>query len=370
MPRLTVLMPVYNGQRYLREAVESILRQTFSDFEFLIVDDGSQDGTSAILRSYRDDRIRVIENGCNLGLIATLNKGLQMARGQYVARMDADDVSLPRRLERQLDYLEQHRDICVASSYYRDIDENRCVIKTCRPETRDFLISFKMHVEGHNPICHPAAMFRTRPVRDAGGYNSEFPCAEDAALWFRLESLGMKFGVVPRILFLYRCHSQQITRTKIEEMARSHCMAHAQYLSYFLGEPLGIEDVRRLPPCRSDEKRIRDSADLEALLLLKRRIALRFFEAAKLGRMRIVACVAYLWDSLLCFRGLEQAPAGYVRHLLRYCSDVLCQGLHVQGRIRTTFWRGILLASVTKVFLRKGFARIRKRTRQPTGADA
>ncbi len=370
MPKLTVLMPVYNGQRYLREALESILRQTFSDFEFLIVDDGSQDGTSAILRSYRDDRIRVIENGCNLGLIATLNKGLQMARGQYVARMDADDVSLPRRLERQLDYLERHRDICVASSYYRDIDENRRVIETRRPETRDFLISFKMHVEGHNPICHPAAMFRTKPVRDAGGYSSEFPHAEDVALWFRLDSRGMKFGVVPRILFLYRCHSRQITRTRSEEMARSHFTAHAQRLSCFLGEPLGIEDVSRLSPYRSDQNCIRNAADLEALLLLKRRIALRFFEAAKLGRIRIVVCVTYLWDSLLCFRLFEHAPAGYVRHLLPYCSEVLCQGLQVQGRIRTAFWRGILLAYITKVLLRKGFERIWKRTRQPRGPHA
>jgi glycosyltransferase involved in cell wall biosynthesis len=370
MPKLTVLMPVYNGQRYLREAIESILGQTFSDFEFLIVDDGSRDGTSAILRSYRDDRIRVIENGGNLGLIETLNKGLQMARGQYVARMDADDVSLPRRLERQLDYMEQHRDVCVVSSYYRHIDEKHRVFETCRPETRDFLISFKMHVEGYNPICHPAAMFRTQPVRDAGGYNSEFPHAEDGALWLRLDSLGAKFGVVPRILFLYRYHSQQITQTRSEEVARSYLTAHAQCLSILLGEPVGIEDVTKLSPYGFDANRIRNSADVETLLLLKRRIALKFFHARRLQGARVVLCVADLWSSLFFLRKLDRVPADYTQRLWRYSKGILRQGLERDGRIRGMLCRCLFLACVARILLRKLWGKVRGASRQPVVSHA
>ena len=358
-------MPVYNGERYLREAVESILRQTFSDFEFLIIDDGSRDGTSAILRSYRDDRIRVFENEHNLGLIAALNKGLQMARGEYVARMDADDISLPRRLERQLDYMERHRNICVASSYFRHIDEQHRVLETCRPETRDFLISFKMHVEGYNPICHPAAMFRTKPVRDAGGYSAEFPHAEDGALWFRLDSLGLKFGIVPRILFLYRYHRQQITQTKSEEASRSHFTAHAQHLACLLGEPVEIAEVARLSPYWFDGNRITHVADVEALLRLRRRVALEFFRAKRLSGTRVVRCVAELWSCLLPVRKLSPAPADYVGRLWRYSTGLLRQGLERGGRIQGILCQCLFRACVVGILLQKLWGNIRKTFRPP-----
>jgi glycosyltransferase involved in cell wall biosynthesis len=370
MPKVTVLMPVYNGERYLREALESILRQTFSDFEFLIIDDGSRDGTSTILRSYHDERIRVVENGRNLGLIATLNKGLQMARGEYVARMDADDISLPQRLERQLDYMERHREVCVVSSYYYHIDEKYRVFETCRPEPKDFLISFKMHVEGYNPICHPAAMFRTKPVRDAGGYSPEYPHAEDGALWFRLDSLGMKFGVVPRFLFLYRYHPRQITQTRSEEGTRSYFSAYAQHLSCFLGEPLGVEDVTRLSPYWFDDHRIRNSVDVEALLSLKRRIALAFFATRGVQGTGVVLCVADLWKSLLCLRKLDAVPVGHAMRLWRYATDLLHQGLERDGRSRRILCEWLFRVRVARVFLWKLWNKVRRTPRPPRVSHA
>ena len=284
--------------------MESILGQTFSDFEFLIIDDGSQDGTSAIIRSYADDRIRVIENGRNLGLIQTLNKGLQMARGQYVARMDADDVSLPRRLELQLRHLERNRHVSVVGTYYHMIDESGLVLSTRRPETRDFLISFRMYVEAYNPVCHPAVMFRTKDILDRGGYDASFPNAEDGALWFHLNAMGMRFATVPRVLVLYRVHTQQISQVQRPVQVASHYRAYVEDLSRLLAAPIAAEEGMRLSAARFDGDHIRSPAEFADVLQLKRRIALRYFDAAKLGRMRIVACVAHLWDSLFCAFGI------------------------------------------------------------------
>src|SRR5215472_9201923 len=102
-------MPVYNGEKHLREAIDSILSQTFRDFEFLIINDGSTDGSVEIIASYRDPRILLVHNEKNLGLIATLNRGMDLARGEYITRMDCDDISLPRRLEKQVAFMERKR---------------------------------------------------------------------------------------------------------------------------------------------------------------------------------------------------------------------------------------------------------------------
>jgi glycosyltransferase involved in cell wall biosynthesis len=106
-------MPVYNGSKHLSDAVDSILTQTYTNFEFLIIDDASTDNSFEILKSYKDDRIRLIKNEKNIGLSASLNKGLNLALGKYIARMDQDDISLPNRLEKQIEYFKEHNDICV-----------------------------------------------------------------------------------------------------------------------------------------------------------------------------------------------------------------------------------------------------------------
>jgi len=108
MPKVTVLMPVYNAEKYLKEAIGSILGQSFSDFEFLIINDGSTDSSVKIIKSYDDPRIRFIANEKNLGVIPTLNKGFALAQGEFIARMDADDISLPKRLELQADFMDKH----------------------------------------------------------------------------------------------------------------------------------------------------------------------------------------------------------------------------------------------------------------------
>ena len=118
-PKVTVLMPVYNGEKYLKEAITSILLQTFDDFEFLIINDGSSDASVDIIQSFRDPRIRLVHNDTNIGLIATLNKGLKLAHGKYVARMDQDDISLPRRLEKQTYFMDNNPDVGVCGTWIK-----------------------------------------------------------------------------------------------------------------------------------------------------------------------------------------------------------------------------------------------------------
>ena len=132
MPEITVLMPVYNGEKYLRPAIESILNQTFSDFEFLIINDGSTDNSESIILSYKDERIRYVKNENNLKLIKTLNKGIDLARGKYIARMDADDISLPTRLEREIEYMESHPECGLVSVFPYVMSESGKILHKSR----------------------------------------------------------------------------------------------------------------------------------------------------------------------------------------------------------------------------------------------
>ena len=124
-PSITVLMPVYNAERFLSEAIDSILHQTLTNFEFLIIDDGSTDNSLKIINSYRDQRIILVRNGTNLGITASLNKGIELAKGHLIARMDADDISYPDRLQKQYDYLNQHPDCAMVSTLARVITEDK-----------------------------------------------------------------------------------------------------------------------------------------------------------------------------------------------------------------------------------------------------
>ena len=130
-PKITVLMPVYNGEKYLKESIESILKQTFRDFEFLIINDTSTDESEKIIRSFKDSRIKLIKNEKNIGLTKSLNKGLDLAKGEYMARMDADDISLPKRLEIQVAFMDKNPKIGVIGAWAKVIGEsNKKYIKT------------------------------------------------------------------------------------------------------------------------------------------------------------------------------------------------------------------------------------------------
>jgi hypothetical protein len=206
-PAVTVLMPVYNGARFLAEAINSVLRQTFGDFELLAINDGSTDKTAEILASYHDPRVRIIDNGRNLGLIASLNKGLDLARGEYIARMDADDVCTRNRLAAQLAFMRGRPDIGVVGAWYRPIGRglNRAVRL---PTTQEDVLAW---LPFHCPIAHPTAFLRRKAfVENSLYYDPSFLHAEDYDLWSRAARVT-GLANIPNALLHYRVHTNQVT---------------------------------------------------------------------------------------------------------------------------------------------------------------
>ncbi|HEC27098.1 MAG TPA: glycosyltransferase [Gammaproteobacteria bacterium] len=187
MPLVSIVMSVYNGESYLREAIESILNQTFTDFEFIIINDGSTDTSAEIVRSYNDERIRLIQQE-NIGLAAALNRGIELSEGKYIARMDADDICYPNRLEVQFRYLERHQDIIALGSAADWIDESGQYLCTIK---KPFLFDAIQKKLPDSPFIHPSVMFRRKVFYAAGRYPERFRIsAADAVLFNKMAMLG------------------------------------------------------------------------------------------------------------------------------------------------------------------------------------
>ena len=202
-PKITVLMPVYNCELFIKEAIESILNQTYSDFEFLIIDDASTDQTISIIKKFSDPRIQLIEKPLNTGYTNSLNHGLEIARGEYIARMDGDDISLPERLEKQFIFMEANEAVVVCGTLYRIIGTD----KICdHPSDHD---AIKVKLISGCYIAHPTVMLRSEFIR---GYNIQYDVemepAEDYDLWSRLVFMG-KLANLNEVLFYYRVHENQ-----------------------------------------------------------------------------------------------------------------------------------------------------------------
>jgi glycosyltransferase involved in cell wall biosynthesis len=220
-PLVSVIMPVYNGLRYVHMAVDSVLSQTFGDFEFIIINDGSDDGTSQILREYamRDSRIRLFGRA-HTGLGLALNEGLEMARGAYIARMDADDISLLRRFERQVAFLQEHPDHVLVGGRCILIDPDGRPICEKRgiefehPKIEAMLLTMKW------PIVHPAVMMRREVVQKIGGYHPELVPNEDHDLFLRLAEVG-KLANLDEVLLHYRQHFHSVGFTSVDAQVRT-----------------------------------------------------------------------------------------------------------------------------------------------------
>jgi L-malate glycosyltransferase len=206
-------MPVYNAALYLREAIDSMLNQTYRDFELIIINDGSTDASLNIIQSYKDPRIRLLNNERNLGIIATRNKGLQAATGEYIANMDADDISLPGRLEKQVNYLDAHPEITVLAS-------RLVLINGQNQETgiwpEDYHCVSPQDIADTLPIINcvgqPTVMMRAEAIKKIG-YNPKFVANEDWGLWLQVLSQGLGIAKLPEILLRYRQHTASETAT-------------------------------------------------------------------------------------------------------------------------------------------------------------
>jgi glycosyltransferase involved in cell wall biosynthesis len=231
-PKVTVLLPVYNAGGYLAPAVESILGQTLRDFELLAIDDGSADDSRGMLERYahRDPRIRVISRP-NRGLTATLNEGIEAARGDYIARMDADDEMAPERLARQVALLEARPDVGVVFSGVTLIDAAGRVIAHLPSGTVDPERFHRRLLEGRNSIVHPTVTMRTAIARAVGGYPEDYPHAEDYAMWLRMAE-HTHFECCPEPLLRYRLLEASVSSKNsaalMESMRRAQADACAR----------------------------------------------------------------------------------------------------------------------------------------------
>jgi glycosyltransferase involved in cell wall biosynthesis len=216
MPAISVILACYNTERYIASAVKSILTQTFGDFELILLDDGSTDRSSEICNSLaaQDNRIRLISRP-NKGLTKTLNEGLALATAPLIARMDADDISLPTRFEKQVAYLHAHPDcVCVGSRVTLIDPYDSPISVTDHKLDHDAIDADLLKGVGWS-IIHPAAMMRTEAVKRAGGYREQFTTSQDLDLWLRLAEIG-KLANLPDPLVKYRQHFESVASTKHE----------------------------------------------------------------------------------------------------------------------------------------------------------
>jgi glycosyltransferase involved in cell wall biosynthesis len=237
-------MSVYNGARYLREAIDSVLIQTFSDFEFIILNDGSTDDSARIIQNYGDSRIRYVENSQNMGLTRSLNRGLSMSQGDYIARMDADDISLPDRFAAQVAFLETHSDVGLLGTSVLLIDERgRRGEKVEFPSEHGFLRWLMCFVT--NPIIHPTVMVRRSWIQQVGGYDENMITSQDYELWARLRRLTCLSNLAEPLLFL-RKHTSNISIIRFKEGIEKVLQVNRQIIEDALGAKVPEMEIRCL----------------------------------------------------------------------------------------------------------------------------
>jgi len=233
-PKITVTMPVYNGEKYLREAIDSILNQTYDDFELLIINDGSTDGSFEIMKSYNDPRIRILQNETNLGLVVTRNRGISNARGEYIAILDCDDIAYPNRLAEQVTFMDTHPEFSMIGSGVEIIDKsgnsNGNIWQYDAPAaTIPSILLF------HNYFVQSSMFIRKKCLPEVC-YRTTYAPAEDYDLWVRMAS-GSKVWNLPQILNKYREHIESISFVKAE--LQEKCVN--QIIMEYLLNSLGIE---------------------------------------------------------------------------------------------------------------------------------
>ena len=234
-PDISVIMSVYNGETYLAEAIESVIGQTFQNWELIIINDCSTDSTAEILESFsiRDERIKVHTNEVNLKLPSSLNKAISLSRGKYIARMDADDICLPDRLEKQYKFMEQNCDVALSSCRFMTVKNG--VYASGGAGGRCNFEAIKAMLLVANPILHPGVIARAEIMKKLG-YDTTLTCTEDLELWTRMVMSNQKIAILPECLLIYRLHDKQITSTTLERQHTEVLKIEQKYYSVMLHE--------------------------------------------------------------------------------------------------------------------------------------
>jgi glycosyltransferase involved in cell wall biosynthesis len=324
-PKVTVLLPVYNGERYLHEAIESVLDQSFADFELLIVNDGSTDHSVEIIQSYSDPRIRLLHNEKNLGLIATLNKGLDLTRGEYIARMDCDDVSLPSRLEKQVNFMDSKPDVGVCGTWLELIGEGSGQIWASPGDFETIRCTMIFEC----PIYHPTVIIRQSILKGHNLHYGNFPHAEDYELWVRLSG-HVQIANLQEVLLLHRNHSEQIG--KLQRTAQNKSSAAIRFRQI---AELGIspsKDELLLHECMSAGRFKKDKTFIHQA----NEWLLRLSEANKSKNM----FSDYHFSKLLAkkwFAVCYNAASNGIRTWEEYWSSSLCDHFKINKRLLLKF---------------------------------
>lgn len=233
---VSVVMPVYNSEAFVKEAIESILNQTCQQIELIIINDGSTDKSDLIIKGFDDRRIRYVNNRINKGIVSTINEGLLLSRGKYIARMDADDIALPTRLAKQVDFLETHPDVKLCGTTAIAINKNgKQVVKLNRPVKYNEIKAFNLF---RNAFIHPTILADADLIKKIG-FTEDYKYAED---YFTFSQFTMNYKVanLKEPLILYRLHDESITATKNKEMIASELKTIA-YLLSFLFDAVELE---------------------------------------------------------------------------------------------------------------------------------
>jgi glycosyltransferase involved in cell wall biosynthesis len=301
-PAISVVLPVYNAEAYVREAVESILSQSFIDFELIIINDGSSDGSGDILRELaaRDPRIDLIEQPNN-GLVAALNEGIARAQAGLIARMDADDVAMPERLALQYARMEASPQLAVLGSFMRLMDGAGNVIRLADyPVTEADTLRF---LEQGCPVAHPSVMMRRDVVLAVGGYRKAFAHCEDYDLWLRISERGFDIANIPNPLLNYRLHGTNVSSVHREAQELGTIIARLCHRARKAGYPDPAEGLEKLHIGMIEAIPVDLRTDMEAALFVARYSYLSLAETAELD----VAWREYLLlerkvrsDRLLC----------------------------------------------------------------------
>ncbi len=236
-PKISVVMSVYNAAQYLREAIDSILTQTLPAFEFIIINDGSKDSSRDIIKSYKDPRIRFLENQANTGLPKSLNKGIKIAKGDYIARQDADDISTSSRLRYQCDYLDNNPGIALVGSWWEYIDLDSDTFQIAKIANNNHIIK-KLLIENNIKFPHGSVMLRKSSFDEIGGYDERFHFTQDLDLWLRMSKI---FDFASIELPLYKWRVSPILNTDKIQAQKQY--RHFAYKKFFTGENVKIPKI-------------------------------------------------------------------------------------------------------------------------------
>lgn len=340
-------MAAHNGERFVREAIDSVLAQTLTDYEFIIVDDASTESTPTILSQYHDPRIRLLRNAANLGLTRSLNLGLREARGQYIARLDDDDIAEPTRLAEQVALLEQRREVALAGSWTTEIDAAGRVVGVWEPPGHHAYLLWEL--ARRNVIYHSTFTIRRDDLLAIGGYDDDLPCAQDHDLLARLIMSGRRIAVLPRRLVRYRRSERQITHRQGDLQLACGLRVRRRFVPWLLETEhpppdesleavrrlLGYEDPRQvacideaLTLIRALRSRVLRDADAEA-----RRTIDRLLRAALLHQARCLLhepadvrrSVAFARQAWRC--GARPWHAAFCKWLMRAPFALACAAL-------------------------------------------